>query len=217
MPTKSILLVDDEEAIRETLSRFLRRKGFAVTTASTGEDALAAASRSAPDMVVSDLNMPGMGGVELIARIKRRFPEVMTIVLTGYASMESAVEMLHKGCDDYLLKPLPNMEVVAHAIARCSHRRRLVSLAESQRRVSQAKDNILELVVEEFASRLKEADACARALGAPGKASEADGQLKRLREVLSELSQTVEQARVVGQTVRDRVGADAGPAADGVG
>jgi DNA-binding NtrC family response regulator len=217
MEPQRVLVVDDEEAVRETVSRYLSRGGHEVETAPDGAAALEAFDRRAFDVVVTDLNMPRLGGVDLVRRVKEKDPRTITIVLTGYGTLDSAVEVLHQGCDDYLLKPLPAMEVVSTAIERCLVRRRTLALAASHRKISQAKDNILEVVISEFSVRVKDADACAEALGGACTGDEAGREVKRLRKLLAELDVVIEQARIVGQTIRDRAGPNAQAASIGGG
>jgi len=156
MKAQRILVVDDESSIRDTLRRYLHQAGHRVETAPDGIEALQTVEEGAFDIVITDLNMPRMGGVELVKRLKEYSPQTITIVLTGHGSLDSAVAVLHQGCDDYLLKPLNNFELIAHSIDRCLSRRNGFMMAASARKVSEAKDNVLALVVEEFESRLVE-------------------------------------------------------------
>jgi response regulator RpfG family c-di-GMP phosphodiesterase len=107
-----ILVVDDEEAIREVLSDFLSMEGFEVNTASDGEKALAELSRAQYDLVLSDLKMPTMGGLELLQAIQRNMPSVVTVIMTGFGTVETAIGALKEGAYDYILKPFKVEEVV---------------------------------------------------------------------------------------------------------
>jgi DNA-binding response OmpR family regulator len=99
-----ILIVDDEQNIRLTLNAMLNRAGYAVTTAANGEEALAQISQQPVELMLVDLQMPGMNGMELVEAIRERGIDVTIIILTGHGSLESAIEGLHQGIFDYLLK-----------------------------------------------------------------------------------------------------------------
>ncbi|HMM40053.1 MAG TPA: response regulator [Desulfovibrio sp.] len=101
-----ILLVDDETEFLELMTKRLDRRNFQVTTASTGEAALEALARTPVDVVVLDVRMPGMGGIETLRRLKEMAPDTEVILLTGHANMEVAVEGMELGAFDYLLKPV---------------------------------------------------------------------------------------------------------------
>jgi CheY-like chemotaxis protein len=106
METKiSVLMVDDEAQFRETTSRILRKKGYETTMAASGEEAVAIIRDFPHDVVVLDIKMDGMGGLEALAKIKELRPETRVIMLTGHGTIQSARESLEKGADDYLNKP----------------------------------------------------------------------------------------------------------------
>lgn len=106
-----ILVVDDEGAIRYSISKTLQRVGYQVHTASSGEEAMEMLQRQEYDVVLTDIRMPGLSGVELLARIKEQAPDAVVILLTGYGSMETAIESLRLGAHDYLRKPSSSQEI----------------------------------------------------------------------------------------------------------
>jgi DNA-binding NtrC family response regulator len=109
-----ILLVDDEINMLESLGDVLRAERFQVATASSGEEALARLEKSPDfDLMITDLKMPRMNGLELLARAVERWPSLEVIVLTGQGSVESAVEAMRKGAYDFLLKPFQPEEALA--------------------------------------------------------------------------------------------------------
>ncbi len=128
-----ILVVDDEGAIRYSISKTLQRLGYQVHTAETGEEALEMMQRQEYDVVLTDIRMPGLSGVELLARIKEQAPDAVVILLTGYASLETAIESLRLGAHDYLVKPSSSQDIrnsVAEGLERArnlKHRRQLLS------------------------------------------------------------------------------------------
>jgi DNA-binding NtrC family response regulator len=107
-----VLLADDERAIAITLADDLRRAGFDVQTASDGLQARAAYEKGRFDVVVTDLNMPGLGGMQLLEAIKARPDAAEVIIITGYGTIDSAVDAMRKGAFDYVLKPFNNDEIL---------------------------------------------------------------------------------------------------------
>jgi DNA-binding NtrC family response regulator len=121
-PNKSaaILVVDDEPLIRATLAEYLTAKGFRVTACADGEEALARASASRFDVVLCDVQLPGMDGLELLDRLLKIDPQTFVLLITAYATVENAVAAFQRGAHDYLMKPLLLDEVlnkVRHLLA----------------------------------------------------------------------------------------------------
>lgn len=100
-----ILLVDDEQRFLATTQKLLTRMGIDSVTADSGEKALGILDEDDIDVVVLDVKMPGMDGIEVLKAIKSRHPLVEVIMLTGHATLESAVEGLKAGAENYLMKP----------------------------------------------------------------------------------------------------------------
>ena len=107
-----VLVVDDDLSMREFLAIFLRRDGYSVDTADSGEAALVTAQRQWPDLVLTDLNMPGMSGMDLLSSLKTRSAkegrDVEVVVVTAFGTAESAVDAMRRGAFDYVLKPFDN-------------------------------------------------------------------------------------------------------------
>lgn len=101
-----ILIIDDEQPIRETLEMFLREKGYEVLTAEDGEKGLEAVQQERPDIVILDIRLPGMDGLEVLQRMKREVKDVSVIMITGYHDMESAIQAMKLGAYDYIHKPI---------------------------------------------------------------------------------------------------------------
>jgi DNA-binding NarL/FixJ family response regulator len=102
-----ILLVDDEEALLQTLARAARSRGYEIDTAPDGGQAWERLGAGRFDLVVTDLVMPGMGGLELMERIGAAGLATRMVVITGFATLDAAVECLRKGATDFLVKPFP--------------------------------------------------------------------------------------------------------------
>ncbi len=112
-----ILIVDDEAGMREFLSIFLEREGFQVESAQDGQEALEAAEKTPFDLIISDLRMPTMDGVRLLEGLRKFQPEIPVILMTAYASAESAIEAMKLGAYDYITKPF-RVEEVKQVISR---------------------------------------------------------------------------------------------------
>src|SRR3954471_24908930 len=98
----SILVVDDEEPFRKLLERNLARYGATVRGAASAEEALALLREAEPDLAVLDISMPGMSGIELLAKIRADHPSTEAIMLTGHATIETAIEAMKLGAYDYI-------------------------------------------------------------------------------------------------------------------
>ncbi len=135
---KRVLVVDDDRLIREMTRDALVQEGFRVATAASGREALSRLGDEGPfDLVITDLSMREMDGMELLERIKRASPHTEVIVLTGYASLESALQAMRLGAADYLRKPVSPPEIT-YGVKRTLLRRRLIDENESLRGCIQA-------------------------------------------------------------------------------
>ena len=105
MQADRILIVDDDPSMRTALLESVRRLGYDVQGASDGADAVERVSRYKPWLVVTDLKMPRLGGLDLIKEIKNRSPHTLMVLMTAYATVETAVEAMKYGASDYILKP----------------------------------------------------------------------------------------------------------------
>lgn len=113
MPGNRLLLVDDDEAFRGVLAKALTRRGFAVETAPDVETAIGRLKEALPDYAVVDLCLPGPSGLALVDRLARLSPDTRTVVLTGYASIATAVEAVKLGAVHYLTKPVETDDIIA--------------------------------------------------------------------------------------------------------
>jgi DNA-binding NtrC family response regulator len=108
-----MLLVDDEARFVETLSKRLAARGFEVAQAFSGQEALSRLAADESDVVLLDVRMPGMDGLETLRAIRREHPLVKVILLSGHASINAAVEGMRLGASDYLLKPVDLEDLLA--------------------------------------------------------------------------------------------------------
>lgn len=152
-----ILVVDDEEVIREVIADFLSLEDFSVLTAADGREAVAELDRGRFDLVLSDLKMPNLGGLELLEEMRRRQLPTKAVIMTGFGTIETAIEAMKRGAHDYILKPFRVEEVVL-TVRRALDERRLeaenlrlrdaVGLYEASEKIaaSLSLDDILETV-----------------------------------------------------------------------
>lgn len=136
-----VLVVDDEPDVREVITHFVTQAGCDVTSVSSGETALSELERNHYDVVVSDIRMRGMDGVELLRRVREKWPSIEFIIISGNASVENAIEALRHGAYDILLKPV-RMEKLSATIQRCRQR---VSYARENRELRLVVDRLTEL------------------------------------------------------------------------
>jgi DNA-binding NtrC family response regulator len=125
MEEMKLMLVDDEERFLSTTAKLLARKGFTVFTALSGAEALEKLKRHNIHVVILDVKMPGMDGIAVLKEIKRSFPLVEVVMLTGHGTVESAVEGLKSGATDFLSKPMDIDELIQKAKEAFEKRRRL--------------------------------------------------------------------------------------------
>ena len=118
MNKKSILVIEDEEIIRHTLSEDLSHEGYLVNIASNGDEGVKNFSKNSHDLVIVDLIMEGMNGIQTIREIKKIRSDTPVIILTGYGGKESAIDALRLGVLDYFLKPYPRKEFL-RKVAQC--------------------------------------------------------------------------------------------------
>lgn len=121
-----LLVVDDEKVIREILAEFLTMEGYVVRSVEDGQKALDELKLRPYDMVISDLKMPKLSGLQLLEKITEANINVLTVIMTGFGTVETAIEAMKKGAYDYILKPF-KVEEVVHTIRRGLERQRLTA------------------------------------------------------------------------------------------
>lgn len=124
-PSAKLLLIDDDEVVRASLAAYLEDSGFQVLQAGNGLQGLEVFEREQPDLIICDLRMPQIDGLELIRRISQINSEMPVIVVSGAGVMSDAVEALRLGAADYLIKPLEDLAVLEHSVHRALDRFRL--------------------------------------------------------------------------------------------
>jgi DNA-binding NtrC family response regulator len=109
--SKTILIVEDEETLRESIKRIFLKEGYIVDSAGSAEEALELAEDNLYDIIITDIILPGMDGLEMLERVKEINPEQIFIVITAYASIDTAVKALRLGAYDYIMKPIIHEEI----------------------------------------------------------------------------------------------------------
>jgi two-component system response regulator FlrC len=137
-PKGSILVVDDEPAMRLLLSSVLKDEGHDVTAAASGEEALQLIAKRHYHLVLTDLKMPGISGLELLKQVKRDDPGTALIILTAFGTVEGAVEAMRMGAVHYLLKPLSNPEELRLSVRRVLEEQRVTDEATTLRQATEA-------------------------------------------------------------------------------
>lgn len=102
---KHVLIVDDDDAVRHLLAAFLKERGYRANTAESGESAIAWLSHHHPDMMLLDIRIPGISGIEVLEHTRRTHPDLPVIVISGYADEDLAREALEMGAYDFFLRP----------------------------------------------------------------------------------------------------------------
>ena len=111
MPAEKILVVDDEQSMTQFLGIVLRKEGYQVVTVNNGREALEKVKTEGPDVVITDIKMPGMDGIQLLQGIKKHDPGIPVVIMTAYASQQSAIEAVNLGAFQYLIKNAKNDEI----------------------------------------------------------------------------------------------------------
>ncbi|HBA88828.1 MAG TPA: diguanylate cyclase response regulator [Geobacter sp.] len=122
-----LLVVDDEETLRSVVSQVLSADGFRVDEAASGEEALAAFRETSHPLVITDIRMGGMSGIELLTEIKQHNPDTQVVIMTSHASLDSALTALRAGAYDYLVKPFESLDLISAVAGRAAEKARLVA------------------------------------------------------------------------------------------
>ena len=122
-----LLVVDDEETLRSVVSQVLEADGFVVSEAASGEEALETFREKLHPLVITDIRMSGMSGIELLTEVKRLNPETQVVIMTSHASLDSALSAMRAGAYDYLIKPFESLDLISAVAGRAAEKARLVA------------------------------------------------------------------------------------------
>lgn len=146
-----VLIVDDEASVRKVMAAIFAQLGLPCETAASGEEALRILETHQIDAVISDLHMPGMSGMELLAKVRQNYPQMVFLVVTGVDDIQVGIQAMRQGADDYLVKPLQvDANIVLASLTRALHVKRLEQEVENYR-------HHLEEIVSEQTQQLREA------------------------------------------------------------
>jgi len=125
-PPVTVLLIDDERMLRETIAIYLEDSGYQVLQAHNGRVGVEMCRRQLPDLILCDLRMPEMDGLEVLEVVNREFPETPILVVSGMGALRDAIEAIKLGAWDYVTKPIEDMAILEHAIQKALERARLL-------------------------------------------------------------------------------------------
>lgn len=120
-----VLTIDDDQAVRESLANFLEDFGYEVLQAGDGQQGLEVFAANRPDLILVDLRMPCMDGLQVLARVQELSPQTPIMVISGAGDIRDVVEALRRGAWDYLVKPIQDMNILLHSVETCLERARL--------------------------------------------------------------------------------------------
>ena len=141
-----VLVVDDEPALRRSLARVLEARGMRVGVAEDGAAALEYIQRTPPDVALVDVMMPGLSGLEVLARVKAMGSPCEIVLMTAFADVDSAVAAMKAGAYHFLTKPFHSNDAVAHAVLRATEHRRLADRAEKLEQALASKERFGEFI-----------------------------------------------------------------------
>jgi signal transduction histidine kinase len=202
-----IILVDDEELILGLFRSVLQTQGYEVDIAVDGQQALQLCAENDYHIMITDLNMPNMDGMALLKRVKDRWPMMEVIVVTGYGTMQTAIEAMKVGASDFIIKPV-NFEQVQFTIQRCVHKikaamenQELREINAQLRSVNELKDKFLAITNHEIRTPLTIIKGYMEILEmiVDAQDPEVAETLEILKNTTNELSQTVERMHLLNQ------------------
>lgn len=156
MSKETILLVEDEQLIRKTTARFLLDRGFFILEAGNGEEGLQIFREKQPDLVITDLRMPVMDGMQFMQIVVSEAPDTPILVFSGMGKMVDVIDALRAGAWDYITKPLQNMEVLEHCVSRALERATFIKNERRQKEALEAEVKVRTEKLEEKNQRLLE-------------------------------------------------------------
>jgi len=148
MKNFSILIVDDDESTAQSLSEFLRRRSYSVTAAGDGESGLAEMGRRQYDAVLLDIHLPRASGIDVLREIKEAAPDAAVIMMTAYASVDTAISALRLGATDYIIKPFDPDEIF-NIVGRLVERKELIEANEEFSRVARSDYDFSNIITQD--------------------------------------------------------------------
>jgi len=146
----TVLVIDDDPTVRDSVVAYLDDCDYRMTSAASATEALELVANDVPDAVICDLKMPGMNGIELLERLKQLHPELPVIVVSGAGVMDDVVRALRLGADDFLVKPILDLAMLAHTLRKALERQQLERENQSYREHLEATNRELSLGLDEL-------------------------------------------------------------------
>jgi serine phosphatase RsbU (regulator of sigma subunit) len=146
----TVLVIDDDSTVRDSIVAYLDDCDYQMLAAANAAEALSVLSENRPDAVICDLKMPGMYGIELLEKIKQQYPDLPVIVVSGAGVMDDVVRALRLGADDFLVKPIIDLEVLVHSLRKALDRVRLEQENTAYREHLEVTNRELRLGLEEL-------------------------------------------------------------------
>ena len=193
-PAARVLVVDDESSVVEVFNEFLAAQGYELTVAASGEDAVRKLPGCRPDIILTDLNLPGLSGLEVMRSAKAVDPEVCVVVVTGYASASTAIDALRQGAYDYVTKPF-DLDDVLQIVERGLANRRLKVLNRELLEELRQKNEILREHEHELRERVRVATLQMTSLYEVGKEISANLELEPRLAVICDRAATMSAAQ----------------------
>ena len=150
-----VLVVDDEEAVRDLLQRILEGAGYQVTTATNGQEALYKVSLGEAEVVLMDIKMPGMSGMEVLIKLTAESPDTCVIMVTSVVGMDTAIEAMKMGAYDYITKPFDRDDVLQKVLRAIERRKRQLKEKHRYLELQKSITEKTQLMQEQFTELLK--------------------------------------------------------------
>ncbi len=206
--TYKILVADDEPTIRELMQLVLERDGHTVKTANDGEQALKMLQEERFDFLLSDIQMPRMDGIELLRRAKALHPDLTAILITGFGTIETAVEAMKSGASDFLTKPIREPDQIPLIFQRARRFHLLQNEVKALRELNRLQDEFLALLSHELRTPLTNIGGCLEAMQDLFRDEISDNVMEMLStaaEGVTALSRIVESLLLMADLQNDRV------------
>ncbi len=206
--TYKILVADDEPTIRELMQLVLERDGHTVKTANDGEQALKMLQEERFDFLLSDIQMPRMDGIELLRRAKALHPDLTAILITGFGTIETAVEAMKSGASDFLTKPIREPDQIPLIFRRARRFHLLQNEVKALRELNRLQDEFLALLSHELRTPLTNIGGCLEAMQDLFRDEISDNVMEMLStasEGVTALSRIVESLLLMADLQNDRV------------
>ncbi|MDD5067689.1 MAG: response regulator, partial [bacterium] len=160
---RRILVIDDEKGLRDMLKYELESRGYAIDAAANGDDGLELIRRKEFDVVIADIKMPGMNGLQLLEKIKKINPDMDVVMITGFGTMDTVIECIRKGASDYINKPftMNELNIVLDRISKQRNLKETVALYEMGKQLFSTTDltEVLKIIMTSVQKILRADDA----------------------------------------------------------